>query len=34
MGENNCKCYDQQGVNIKNIKTAHRTQYQKSKQFD
>ena len=32
MGENICKSWDQQGVNIKNIQTAHATQYQKNKQ--
>ena len=32
MGENICKSYDQQGVSIQNIKTAHTTQYQKNKE--
>ena len=30
MGENICKSYDQQRVNIKNIQTAHTAQYQKT----
>ena len=29
MGENICKWYVQKGVNIKNIQTAHRTQFKK-----
>ena len=31
VGESICKWYDQQGVNIQNIQTAHTTQYQKKK---
>ena len=33
MGENICKQYNQQGVNIQNIQTAHTIQYQISKQL-
>ena len=33
MGENICKQYNQQSVNIKNIETAHTTQYWESKQL-
>ena len=29
MGENICKWYDQQGVNIQNIQIAHTTQLKK-----
>ena len=29
MEENICKWCDQQGVNIQNVQTAHKTQYQK-----
>ena len=31
MGENICKCCDQQGFNFQNIQTARITQYQKKK---
>ena len=29
MGENICKCSNQQGINLQNIQTAHAAQYQK-----
>ena len=32
MGENICKWWDQQEVNIQNIQVVHITQYQKQKQ--
>ena len=32
MGENICKLYDWQNVEIQNIKIAYTTQYQKNKQ--
>ena len=32
MGENICKWYDRQGLNLQNIQTAHTTQQQKNKQ--
>ena len=32
MGENSCKPWDQQGVNIQNIQIAHTIQYQRDKQ--
>ena len=30
MGENICKCYDRQVVNIQNTQTSYTTQYQKT----
>ena len=32
MGENICKQWDQQGINLQNIQAAHAAQYQKNKQ--
>ena len=32
IGENSCKWYKQQGINIQNIQPAHVAQYQKNKQ--
>ena len=32
MGENSCKWYNQQGLNLQNIKTTHTTQHQKKTQ--
>ena len=36
MGENICKRFDQQGLNVQNIQTTHTAQYQKidRKQID
>ena len=30
MGENICKWFDQQGINLQNLQTAHAAQYQKA----
>ena len=32
IGENICKCCEQQGLNFQNIQTAHTTHYQKNRQ--
>ena len=32
MGEDICKKYDQQGINLQNLQTVHAAQYQKNKQ--
>ena len=32
MGDNICKWFDQQGINLQKLLTAHAAQYQKNKQ--
>ena len=32
MGEDICKQWDQQGINLQNLQTAHAAQYQTNKQ--